>query len=490
MFEQEAYSLSEFHQWYGLFKCNIMGKNSSFPGEMTYSPKEGFFLELILTEHKKINRNIQENPLLRLFDNEQVIKGVVSSTDSSETKHVTLYCDYINQIWESDFSRNKNIGDIKIPAPRLGKIRLRVLICFIHNNKYYSDVRDGIEHSSIFFNEALDDFFYPEKFPFGRDKDTILDALTIKIDDTKILEFKEIVPYKFESKSDIIKNNFYCENEKVLNELNENANVVLKDKKYNFYKIDKDLKKIYATFKYKSATKEGVFGDIKILCNYFRLITNNYTLCPDKIFFKCRRVKTSFSILYSFQDTEIKTYRKNVPDSLLFSKIFFQNNIFLSKIPMFFEKYDTIETLVFILNENNNSLRFSKLYLSRTIDCLANIATNFCDCHKKEKFQKIINKFFHNENFIIEKIDNILIKNHTEGDETLSVDEKRGRAISDIRAKIVHFNLDKNDIPQNIFEIKELNKILELIIVLFILEHIGFDAETRKNFIKSYACFL
>lgn len=119
MFEQEAYSLSEFHQWYGLFKCNIMGKNSSFPGEMTYSPKEGFFLELILTEHKKINRNIQENPLLRLFDNEQVIKGVVSSTDSSETKHVTLYCDYINQIWESDFSRNKNIGDIKIPAPRL-----------------------------------------------------------------------------------------------------------------------------------------------------------------------------------------------------------------------------------------------------------------------------------------------------------------------------------------------------------------------------------
>ena len=62
-------------------------------------------------------------------------------------------------------------------------------------------------------------------------------------------------------------------------------------------------------------------------------------------------------------------------------------------------------------------------------------------------------------------------------------------AISDIRAKIVHFNFDKNYMLQNIFEIKELNKILELIIVLFILEHIGFDAETRKNFIKSYACF-
>lgn len=485
MFEQEAYPLSKFHQWYGLFKCNIMGKISSFPGEMTYSPEEGFFLELVLTEHKKINRNIQENPLLRLFDNETVIKGVVSSVDSSETKYVTLYCSYINPIWESDFSRNKSIGDIKIPAARLGKIRLRVLICFIHNNKYYSDVKDDIEHSSIFFNEALDDFFYPEKLPFGRDKDKILDALTIKIDDTKILEFKEIVPYKFESKSDIIKNNFYCENEKVLNELNENTNVILKDKKYNFYKIDNDLKKIYATFKYINTTKESVFGDIKILCNYFRLITKNYTLYPDRIFLKCRRIKTPFSVLYYFSDTEIKTYRKNVPDSLLFSKIFFQNNIFLSKIPMFFEKYDAIETLIFILNENNNSLRFSKLYLSRTIDCLANIATNFYNFHKKEKFQKIINKFFRDENFIIEKIDNILIKNPIEGDATLSVDEKRGLSISNIRAKIVHFNFDKNSAFPNIFEIKELNKIFELIVVLFILEKIGFDGETRKNFIKA-----
>lgn len=156
---------------------------------------------------------------------------------------------------------------------------------------------------------------------------------------------------------------------------------------------------------------------------------------------------------------------------------------------MFFEKYDTIETLVFILNENNNSLRFSKLYLSRTIDCLANIATNFYHFHKKEKFQKIINKFFQDENYIIGKIDNILIKNAFKESRSISVEERRGLAISDIRAKIVHFNFDKNYMLQNIFEIKELNKILELIIVLFILEHIGFDAETRKNFIKSYACF-
>ena len=489
MFDQEVYSLSEFHQWYGSFKCNIMGKLSSFPGEMTYSPEEGFFLELVLTGHKKINRNIKGNPSLKLFDNEIVVKGVISSVNSSETKYATLYCYYINQIWESDFSRNKSICNIKIPASRLGKIRLRVLICFIHNHKYYSDVRNDIEHSSIFFNEAFDDSFYPEKLPFGREKDKILGTLTIKIDDTKFLEFKEIVPYKFETKSDIIKNNFYCENEKVLNKLNENTNVILKDKKCNFYQIDKNMKKTYATIKYLNATKEETFNDIKILCDYFRLITNNYTLCPDKIFLKCRHIKTPFSILYCFPDTEIKKYRKNFPDSFLSSKIFFQNNIFLLKIPMFFEKYGAIEPLIFILNENNNSLRFSKLYLSRTIDCLTNIAKEFYNFHKKEKFQKIINEFFQNENYIIEKIDNILIKNVVKGSQSLSVEEKRGLAISDIRAKIVHFNFGKNDILPNIFEIKELNKIFELIIILFILERIGFDAETRKSFIKSYAFF-
>lgn len=356
---------------------------------------------------------------------------------------------------------------------------------FFHKDKYFEKIDNNIEKLELSFNEAFDDLFYPLQPIIGRNKNNLHDKLEFKIAENKTIKFLEYCTAMFENKVNIINNNFICEDREKINKINDYANKILEETKNPLRKIDNSSKKILIFLNYKSTNIQDCIRDIKILTDYFRLITNNYILSPNIVYLTDKDSKEEFCMLY---DTEIKQYRYTSPLNNRI-RIFSKNLNSFDTISKFFENYDILETCIFVLNENNYSPRFSNLYLSRTIDCIGNIAKyeleklglSENEIYRK-KYKKIIELYFREYPEIINKIILKDIKYKEEKNDNL--DDIRGKKITAIRAQLVHFDINKNRDFPDVLQIQKLTRIFELLICVFIFKQIGVEENLIKEIFK------
>lgn len=477
------YKLSKDYIWYGNFDVVIGGNTYQLAGNLKYTPNETFWLELLLPSEYDLTDKFKNNPLL-LPGEEITIKGVVSEMFSTKLEYTTIYCSFYNQNWGNDLSKTQNLGEVAIPEIRLNKLIFRVNVCLFHNNSYFRD--NEIKCVQCKFNEAFDDLFYRIDL-FGRNKNISLCNKEVTISENKVLHITECFNTFPENSSSFIKNNFYSDDEILLQNCAKSMEEILNNSKSKISRIDKSTQNIIPFISYVSGTLLEAFKDIQILSDYFRLVTWNYTLCADEVIVTTITSDTPFSILYCLPFLEIKKYEVNINNLPMYmhrNEIFLQNDNYLLPIKYFFENYSNLGNCIFLLNENHYSRRFTSLYLGRTIDGLAAIA-DYKQIKSGEKYQKVLSLFFESYPNIIKKIDEILEDVESSGIKENDTKEViRGKKISALRAQIVHFNFSQDKRLPNIEKVIKLMEIFECLICNFIFEIINVNDELRKDLLK------
>lgn len=477
------YKLSQNYLWYGEFDVDIYGKIYHLSGSMKYETSETFWLELLVSPECDLTESLKNNPFL-LQGKSVTIRGAVSEIFATKLEYVTIYCSFNNQSWGSDLSKTQNLGETIIPESRLNKLIFRVNVCLFHNNSYFKD--NEIKCVQCKFNEVFDDLFYGMDL-LGRNKVVTLFNKELKISENKVLHIAECFHTFPENGISIIKNNFYSDNQKFLQNCAETLDDMLKNSKYKLSRIDKSTQNIIPFMSYANGGLSEAYNDIKVLSDYFRLITGNYSLCADEILVTTKYSDSPFSILYCLPFLEIKKYEININNLSIYlqrNKMFLQDDNYLLPIKCFFDNYKNLENCIFLMNENHYSRRFTSLYLARTIDGLAAIA-DYKQINKNEKYQKVLNLFFEKYPNIIKKIDEILDNVECSGlPKNATKETIRGKKISSLRAKIVHFDFSKDKRLPNIEKAIKLMEIFECLICDFIFEVINVNEELRNNLLK------
>lgn len=484
MMQDINYKLSQNYIWYGEFDVDIDNKTYHFAGNMKYAPNETFWLELLVSPDSDLTDKFMNNPFL-LSGKEITIKGVVSEMFESKLEYATVYCSFNNQNWGSNSSKTRSLGKTIIPEVRLNKLIFKINECLFHNNRYFKD--NEIKCVQCKFNEAFDDLFYEMDLLGKRNKSVTLCNKEVKISENKVLHIAECFNSFLENDKSLIKNNFYSDDKELLQVCAKSVENILNKSNSKISRIDKSTQNIIPFMSYVNGTLSEMFTDIKIISDYFRLVTWNYTLCAEEVIVTTEYSDTPFSILYCLPFLEIKKYEVNInnlPTSVQRNKVFLQNDNYLLPIKNFFENYSNLENCIFLLNENNYSRRFTSLYLGRTIDGVAAIAT-YKQIGKREKYQKVLNLFFKNYPNVIETIDKILedVK-YSDQQKNDTKDIIRGKKISALRTQIVHFDFSKDKYLLNIEKVMKLMEIFECLICDFIFEIINVEEDVRSSLLK------
>lgn len=459
-------------------------KTYHFAGNMKYAPNETFWLELLVSPDCDLTDKFKNNPFL--FPGREVtIKGVVSEAFESKLEYATIYCSFNSQNWGSDLSKNQNLGETIVPEVRLNKLIFRVNVCLFHNNSYFRD--NEIKCVQSKFNEAFDDLFYEMDLLGRRNKSVTLCNKEVKISENKVLHIAECFNSFSENNDSLIKNNFYSDDEELLQVCAKSVEDILNKSKSKISRIDKSTQYIIPFISYVNGALSEGLKDIQIISDYFRLVTWNYTLCADEVMVFNKFSDTPFSILYCLPFLEIKKYEVNINNLSTYfqrNKLFLQNDNYLLPIKYFFENYSNLGNCIFLLNENHYSRRFTSLYLGRTIDGLSAIA-DYKQINKREKYQKVLSLYFDNYPNIIKKIDEVLEDVKCSDQQKNDTKEViRGKKISALRAQIVHFDFSKDKRLPNIEKVIKLMEIFECLICDFIFENIKVNEKLRRELLK------
>ena len=289
------YKLSQNYIWYGEFDVDIDDKTYHFAGNMKYAPNETFWLELLVSPDCDLTDKFKNNPFL--FPGREVtIKGVVSEAFESKLEYATIYCSFNSQNWGSDLSKNQNLGETIVPEVRLNKLIFRVNVCLFHNNSYFRD--NEIKCVQSKFNEAFDDLFYEMDLLGRRNKSVTLCNKEVKISENKVLHIAECFNSFSENNDSLIKNNFYSDDEELLQVCAKSVEDILNKSKSKISRIDKSTQYIIPFISYVNGALSEGLKDIQIISDYFRLVTWNYTLCADEVMVFNKFSDTPFSILY------------------------------------------------------------------------------------------------------------------------------------------------------------------------------------------------
>jgi len=383
--ENKIYYLDRQYKWFGEFVLNIDGIDYTFSGSTEYKPNELFYLELVNTYD--IFDNILELDRIRKI---KKINAIVSLEYSDFKEYATIFCFYNSQRYDNNCSISDYNIKLSSSHPRLSKILFENNMIYFHNNNFYEENNNKKEFF-VNFNNSLEEFFYDNSNLFGYvNKEIVLSKKPLKLDENCELMFLQAINYDghlkvIDDNNNLLKKYFLSNNdEDLFNKINNGINSIFEKNNITLYELNREQIKIILNFIiYNKSILEHLEYFYKIE-KLFKILNNNFNIGINGINMVDKDYCGEFKILYLLSDYNItmQEYRYSFEENFFLNdKIKYRDikSNFENIIQSFYQKYDSLKDIIFILNENHFYNRFTYLYLSRTIDCICYISKNYSE---------------------------------------------------------------------------------------------------------------
>lgn len=451
------YTYQKNKNWVGEFQ---IGENLKASGKLVYKKNSDFYLEILIHPNDRKSEDCSKN-----------IKGYAADQETGQRVYITLLdC--------SGFGANLSYSKFKI--------YFKYAVFTEYRN---FEITENIDSINFFFNN-WGEFNFSQGFKR---------SASPCYDNTIILDSGIDVGFRQTIQGNSLNENmaffdqlfFTMQKDGLSNEEKSELNQNLKDVLMPY--VDKiGIKDPEAHEWYMSLRKKISIEELHSYQYYLKglltCLTYDFETSIQKIIINTKGKDEILTPHYLLYQTDIKTDKINYNQHIgEFNFNSFNEEEWKGIFNNLFSKKRLLDNFFFILQEDVRENRITPFHIARLMDCFGAIAENrkYTKDERGQKYQKLLGDLLDGvENELKNKAENYIdgqlevikfdgIKDNTK-------EKIRGRRLSNLRAEIVHFSQESNQIiMQKAFN---LHNILRLCVMDYVLEELGVSKEKRVKY--------
>jgi hypothetical protein len=442
--------------WVGEFQ---IGESLKASGKLVYKKNSDFYLEILIHPNDKKSEDCSKN-----------IKGYAVDQETGQIVYITL-------IDCSGLRANLSYSKFKIYFK---------YAVFTQNRNF--EITENIDSINFFFNN-WGEFNFPQGFK--RNASPCYDT-TISLDCGIDVGFRQDIEGHYLNENMAFNQLFFTAHKDGLSDEEKNGlSQKLKDVLMPYVdKIgikDPDAHEWYMSLRKKISIEE-LHSYQYYLKGLLTCLTYDFKTSIQKIIINTKGKDGMLTHHYLIYQTDIKTdkinYNRHISE---FNFDSFNEEEWKGIFNNLFNKKRLLDNFFFILQEDVRENRITPFHIARLMDCFGAIAKNrkYTKDEEGQKYKKLLGDSLDGvENELKNKVENY-IDGQLEGINFNEIQDDtkekiRGRRLSSLRAQIVHFSQESNQIIiQRAFN---LHDILRLCVMDYVLEELGVSKEKRVKY--------